>query len=408
MATTELKVGFDVSQTGNNKAGCGYFAANLISSLATLDTSTQYILYPTFGDHFWDKSYNKTSSFNQPNFQQGLKHDSLSDAKEFWQNPPSNWESLLGDVNILHANNFFCPPKLKQGKLIYTLYDMSFLEDPSFCTEHNRVVCFDGAFKASINADHIIAISHYSRNHFINTFPHYPPEKISVVHPGNRFPNIQDIKTRPSKKIRHLTQDQFWLYVGTIEPRKNIKRLIQSYAKLKKQQKGTYPLVLAGGKGWLMDDLQALINEYNLQKHIHLLGYVDNNDLQWLYQNCFCFLYPSLFEGFGLPVLEAMHYGSPVITSSTSSIPEIAGDACILINPTNENELFEAMATISVNEECRTNLRESGRKQANLFSWEIASKKILEIYKTVGKQPRHNQYSYGACELNPLHLAVTS
>lgn len=381
-----MKIGFDISQTGNAKAGCGFFAENLIRALSHMDIQNQYVLYPTFGNHFWDQHSEATYQPNHPHFQQGLKHSSLSEAQKFWQLSPELIEKKLGHVDILHANNFFCPPKFSKTRLVYTLYDLSFLDYPECTTEHNRIACFEGVFNASLNADFIIAISHYSREHFLRIFPHYPAERIKVAHPASRFSPEKEVNK--SKKLHILQPKKFWLNVGTIEPRKNIKRLLSAYAKLRSLQPHTYPLVLAGKNGWLEENIEQFIIDLNLKPYVHLLGYINNDELQWLYQNCFCLVYPSLFEGFGLPLLEALGFGTPVISSNVSSIPEVVGKAGLMINPLKEDELLQAMLDIATHQPLREELKNLATAQAEQFSWLNTAKIILNSYQEVITLPK--------------------
>lgn len=376
-----MKIGFDVSQTSGEKTGCGYFTLDLIQNLANIDSRNHYLLYPTFGNHYWHKKPNKTFNMDLPNFKRGMSHRSLDSAKEFWKKKPNEIEKELGFVDILHTNNYFCPPKLPRTKLIYTLFDLSFIVNPEATTEHNRMACFDGVFKASVTADAIIAISEYSKNHFLKTFPHYPKENIKVIYPGCR--SFTDIGTKQPNRLKHLNAEKFWLNIGTIEPRKNIRRLLLAYAELKRQEPQTYPLVIAGKSGWLEKDFEYYIETLGLKNCVHLLGYVDNNTLQWLYKHCFCFIYPSLFEGFGLPVLEAMNLGAPVIASNTSTLPEVVGHAGILINPLDEKDLLEAMMQLSKNSELRNQLKKKSLNQAPLFSSKKMAEETLSLYENL-------------------------
>lgn len=377
-----MKIGFDISQTGRSKAGCGYFADSLIKELAKIDQKNEYLLYKTFGDSFWDSHANETAKIEQANFKQGLKHHSLNAAQEFWRNSPADMKIQLGSPDIIHANNFFCPTK-KVSKVIYTLYDLSFLEHPELTTEMNRTICFNGLFTASLNADFIVAISEYSRCHFLKTFPHYPAEQISVVYPASRFSNKK--YDRPVR-VSHLQPNHFWLNVGTLEPRKNHRRLLQAYAKLKAHQGDMMPLVLAGGDGWMMSDFQNQLTELGLQQDVICLGYVDDIELQWLYQNCFSFIYPSLFEGFGLPVLEAMSSGAAVVTSDISSIPEIVGAAGVLINPFEVESIFQAMRKLHNGEVNHSLLKNSAIERSKIFSWQHTAKRVLETYQMLAPE----------------------
>lgn len=381
-----MKIGFDVSQTSKNKAGCGFFAENLIHHLSLCDKQNEYVLYSTFGNHFWDNDFKNTFYKNLPNICSGIRHNHLFQAIDFWNNETHFIEQKLGNLDILHSNNFFCPPQFTKTKLVYTLYDLSFLEYPDCTTEHNRVVCFDNIFHASLNADLIVAISNYTRHHFLQTHPHYPPDRIIVIHPGNRF-SIKQKNIKPSHKLKRFADKPFWLNVGTIEPRKNILRLLQAYAKLIKQIPNTYPLLLAGQEGW-MTNIREIIGSLGLRDKVHILGYVDNIELQWLYQNCFCLVYPSLFEGFGLPILEAMTFGKPVISSNVSSIPEVIGKGGLLINPLMEEEILEAMLFISTNENYRDELTQKAIAQAANFSWEKTAHKMIAIYEYVNSLPK--------------------
>lgn len=376
-----MKIGFDVSQTGSSKAGCGFFADGLIRNLSLIDKYNEYLLYPTFGNHFWDNHYNNIVKIEQKNVSYGLTHSNFNAAKEFWQNFTSNDAKDLGPINILHSNNFFCPPSLDNIKIVYTLYDLSFLEFPEYTTEENRLACFRGVFNASINADHIIAISHHTRSHFLSTFVHYPSDCISVCYPASRFNFNETIASQP--RLSTLASGKFWLNVGTLEPRKNQKLLLKAYATLPKNIISEMPLVFAGGHGWMLEDFESLINELNLQDHVILLGYSTEEELAWLYQNCFCLVYPSFFEGFGLPVLEAMSAGSVVISSEVSSLPEIVGEAGILIDPNNLDDLVSAMYRLFSDNNFYQQLKKMSLIEAKKFSWEQTAKNVLTVYNAV-------------------------
>lgn len=376
-----MKIGFDISQTGKNKAGCGYFADNLIKNLAMIDKNNDYLLYQTFGDHFWDENQFLTD-IQQTNFQIGLRHDSLAEAYHFWNVGLQCKEKHLGKINLLHCNNFFCPrKKLPNAKIIYTLYDLSFINHPEYTTERNRLACFDGVLNASLNADYIIAISKSTKNHFLQTFPYYPEEKISVVYPASRFQENSEIQPKKFSLLSKLEPGKFWLNVGTIEPRKNYLNLLNAYAKLKKKHPEIYPLVFAGNKGWMSDDFEIQIEQLNITSDVIVLGYVDEEELLWLYQNCYCFLYPSFFEGFGLPVLEAMSVGAPVITSNISSIPEIVADSGILCDPNDFIQLAISMEQVLSNTNYRDELSFKAKLRAAEFSWPKAAEQVLSIYQ---------------------------
>lgn len=378
-----MRIGFDVSQTGTNKAGCGYFADSLIRYLAQLDAKNEYILYPTFGDFYFDSNWpGSTCQIQRSNVRRGLAHRTFAAAQLFWSTPPAQAESALGSPDIVHANNFYCPTWLKKARLVYTLYDLTFLEHPEWTTEANRSGCFDGVFHASLYADYVVAISDYTREHFLKTFPHFPASKITTVYPASRFAGQTVERARPAS-LPALESEGFWLNVATLEPRKNHERLLSAYAELKRCLGSVLPLVLVGARGWLIEGFRRRIVELGLENDVLLLGYVDDTDLQWLYQNCFAFIYPSMFEGFGLPVLEAMSLGAPVISSNTTSLPEIVGSAGLLVEPLEVNSIFEAMLQLAEDEEARLDLKRRALGRSTEFSWEHTARQVLKLYESL-------------------------
>lgn len=390
-----MKIGFDISQTGTGKAGCGYLAHSLIGCLAGTDTRHQYVLYPTFGDTVWDvNGPGATVHIERPNFRRGLAHPTLAEAQNFWRNPPADFEAQLGAPDIVHANNFFCPRGLRRARLVYTLYDLTFLEYCETATEANRIACFAGVFQASLFADFVVAISQASRDKFLAAFPHYPADRVRVAPLASRFERAAG--GTPSPRLARLSAGGFWLNVGTIEPRKNQRGLLKAYARLKAHQGTCLPLVLAGGRGWLMEDFDSLIGELGLREDVLVLGYVEESELQWLYQNCFAFVYPSLYEGFGLPALEAMSLGAPVLTSNRGALPETVGSAGIFVDPSREEDLFQGMLKLAADDALRGRLSSDSLERAKEFSWTRTARKVLEVYEEVLQRARFNDVAVPA------------
>jgi len=203
------------------------------------------------------------------------------------------------------------------------------------------------------------------------------------MHLASRFG--AESEKRPPRRLRGVTAGGYWLCVGTIEPRKNQRALFEAMAKLP----GNRPLLLAGGRGWLMEDMARMVNELGLASRVKLTGYVDDAELAWLYANCLGFVYPSLFEGFGLPVLEAMSLGAPVITSGVSSLPEVAGDAALLVDPLDTDQIAEAMARLEGDAGLRASLREAGLARAALFSWDAAAGAASQAYERALALPKY-------------------
>jgi glycosyltransferase involved in cell wall biosynthesis len=378
-------VGFDVSQIAPGKAGGGYFAESLLNGLAEIDHTNEYVLYPTFGDGVWEPAWPRfPPPIQQTNMRRGIGHRTRADLEAFWRALHLD-ETCLGNPDVIHSNNFYCPVGLRRARLVYTLYDLSFVEHPEWTTENNRVTCFTGVFNASVYADRILAISEYSRQHFLSTFPHYPEQHISVIYPASRFsPTTRYPRPR---RLSDLEPHRFWLSVATLEPRKNHRRMLTAYARLKAARPDTPALVLVGGKGWLMEDFDRELDRLDLRGSVRVLGYVDDATLGWLYGNCFAFLYVSLFEGFGMPALEAMTCGAAVIASKTTSLPEIVGDSGLTVDPLDEDAICQAMLQLCDADQRRA-LKHKAPLAASRFSWQSAATTVKAVYEELAAESR--------------------
>jgi Glycosyltransferase len=377
-----MKIGFDVSQTAEDMAGCGFFSKQVVSHMIDINRGNQYLLYPMF------------YGYRHPDFKKAYRNDrdyvknffsdmSWQRANRLW-NESSDVNNLLGNPDIVHSNNFSFPTGTS-AKKVMTIYDMGYLDCPEFTTEANRLICFQGAFEASLYADHIVTISNFSKNSFLKYFPYYPEERISVVYLGNR-PTLKRVTSESEwKKVQNKfgLKESFWLGVGTVEPRKNYRLLLEAYSELVKTDKQTKPLYIAGGRGWMEEGIQDKIVELGIAEYVKFLGYVTDDELSALYSKCFAFVYPSHYEGFGLPVLEAMNCWAPVITSNNSSLPEVAGDAALYIDSNDSNQLVQTMKKLNSDSELRNELILKSEMQANNFSWDRAADQILSIYEKV-------------------------
>jgi glycosyltransferase involved in cell wall biosynthesis len=379
-----MHIGFDISQTGRGKAGCGYFAHAMAEAMLGQAPGERFALYPSFGDFYFDALMPLASPYRAANARYGPRHFTRAAAAAFWSRP--DLERALGSPDIVHANNFWCPTQLAASRLVYTCYDLGFTVDPSWTTEANRVGCFEGVFRAAAAADWIVAISRASRDHYLRLFPHFPEERIRVIHPCSRF--AADAAARRPGALGDIAPGAFWLNVGTIEPRKNQWRLAEAYAAYLGRGGAPMPLVLAGGKGWLMEGFQARLVELGIARQVVMTGYVDDDELAWLYGNCFANLYPSLFEGFGLPVLEGMQFGAATLASNASSLPEVAGDAAILLDPTDVEAWTRAMLSLAADAPRRGMLKSAARGQAARFDRGASARALLALYGEAVAQPK--------------------
>lgn len=388
-----MHVGFDISQTGSQKAGCGYYADTLIKAMMAVAPENRYSLFPSFGDFYFDAQMPMLNPHRGVHVHYGPRHLTREFASTFWNQ--TELENAIGQPDIVHCNNFWTPTQITSSRLVYTLYDLGFVTDAAWTTEVNRVGCFEGIFRSSVAADWIIAISDSSRQHYLKVFPHFPSDRVRVVYPCSRFTDTSQQGMPPAAMRAHQAGD-FWLSVGTIEPRKNQRLLVQAYAKYLEAGGPPMPLVLAGGKGWLMEDFQNHLSELGIRDHVKLLGYVTDDEMIWLYRNCYANLYPSVFEGFGFPVLEGMQFGAPTISSNATSMPEVAGDAAILISPHDAEAWARNMLDLTSSAQRRRGLGASARQQARQFKWEHSAKSVLGIYQEAVNLPKRGRGQQGS------------
>lgn len=273
-------------------------------------------------------------------------------------------------------------PLLSPGVQVVTIHDLSFLVTPWAHPLRRQIYLGLMTRLSARRAKAVLADSRATKLDLMRYFG-VDERKIWVVYPGLD----QDMRPAASRedlerfRARKGLPERFILFMATLEPRKNVDRLVRAFALLRRRSGYGGELVLAGGRGWGYDRIQAAIDEEGLATHVRLAGYVPREEQPLWYNAAQAFVYPSVYEGFGMPVLEAMACGTPVITSGTSSLPEVVGEAGITIDPGSVEAMAEAMAEVVGSAGRRDELRERGLVQASRFSWEIAAKKCLEAYR---------------------------
>jgi glycosyltransferase involved in cell wall biosynthesis len=366
-----MRIGFDVSQTGDRRAGCGQWADALVRALVTRGGDHTFDLYATFGDSDWDPDHARsTTAIPSPRVRRRLVGLSRADSAARWAGDEI-W-AHIPRPDVVHANNYAAPRLSGSTRLVCTLYDLVAIDEPDALPEQTRLICFDGLFHAAVRADLVVAISRHTRDRFRALFPHYPGDRIHVVHPGSRFH-----APGPQMAVEGLAPGRFLLTVGTREPRKGHDTLLAAW----EQWGGSLPLVMAGGSGWLTPAPAP-------RDGLHVLGYVDDARLRWLYAHCTAFVYPSRYEGFGLPVIEAMTCGAPVITTAAASLSEAAGGAALVVPPGEPQALARALEAVVSDPARRDALRARGRAHAQGFTWERAADAVLALYAEVRERPR--------------------
>lgn len=285
-------------------------------------------------------------------------------------------------VDIHHAHNFFLPYKLKEPSIV-TIYDMVYKLFPETMAQDNLDLLNKIMPRSISESTKILTISENSKRE-ISEILGVSPDKIAIAYPGFDPTVFRIIPEEDSSKTldKFNFKKPFILYLGTLEPRKNIERIIEAYASLTHIQTH-YDLVLAGSIGWKSEKIFQLIEQYSLKEKVHLTGYISQAEQIALYNKATCFVFPSLYEGFGMPALEAMACGCPVITSNTSSLPEVVGNAGKLVNPLEVGEIASAIQTIIEDDTLRNTMIARNIEQIKQFTWTNTAKSVIELYNSL-------------------------
>lgn len=282
---------------------------------------------------------------------------------------------------IYHETDLIPPPRLPLPR-VYTIHDLS-LVNHRHLHPKERLWLFDLFFERRIRqVDHVITVSEFVRREIISDLG-LPPQRVTAIHEAPSagfFP--RPAATVDALRRRMELPEDYILFVGTQEPRKNLPLLIRALALVKQPT----ALVLAGWSGWGDQAWRRLLEPLRLKQRVYTTGYVDQETLAGLYSGARVTVYPSLYEGFGLPVLEAMACGSPVIAARAASLPEVAGDAALLVDPQDPRELAAALQHLLTDPERRQELAEAGIKHAARFSWQRCARETLHVFERVAAQ----------------------
>ncbi|WP_252221735.1 MULTISPECIES: glycosyltransferase family 1 protein [unclassified Clostridium] len=301
--------------------------------------------------------------------------------RRIWSYAPIKYNFLFrGNADIYQFFNFVIPSNIS-GKVITTIHDLTYILYPNTMDTSNRKRLEKDMKKTVNRADYIITISENSKSDIIK-YLGIDENKIQVVYPGvgETYKRMLDNYEIESVKKKYSIENEYILYLGTLEPRKNIETIIRAYNLFTQSNKNNIKLVLAGKKGWLYDDIFKLIKEFGIEDNVIFTDYVDDKDKPALYQGAKLFLFPSLYEGFGIPLVEAMASRTPVITSNSSSLPEVAGEAAIITAPLDYKEISKSIERVLNDSELREKMINEGVKQANKFSWDASAEKLKNIY----------------------------
>lgn len=367
-----MRIGIDARLVYYSQAGIGQYILNLVRELARLDKEDDFLVLQSRKDKMVLTEGGNVSrrSLWTPS------HHRL----EQWTLPLEI--GRLG-LDILHSPDFI-PPFRRNCKSIITIHDLAFLLYPHLLTAESARY-YGQIDQAVHNTDHVIAVSEATKQDAIRLLG-VPQSKITVVYEAaNPIYRPLEDKRRIEAECaqKYGVSTPFILFVGTIEPRKNLPTLLRAYRRLLDEYKPGAMLVMVGERGWLCDQIFALTEELNLKERVLYLGRVSVQELLLLYNAAQLLVHPALYEGFGLPPLEAMACGTPAIVAQVSSLPEVVGDAALLVDHEDEDGWAVAIWRVLTDGSLRAELREKGLKRVRLFSWERAAGETLALYRSL-------------------------
>jgi alpha-1,3-rhamnosyl/mannosyltransferase len=295
---------------------------------------------------------------------------------------PVMQQRLRGRVDLVHATDHYIP-LLHDMPVLATLMDAIPLSHPQWVDYRFRALKNEAWRRSAHWADHVLTISDFSRQQIARWF-RVPEARISVIPLGVDARWFEQVRDAERERVRaaYDLPERFFLFVGTLQPRKNLERLVRAHAMLPTELRRACPLIVVGRRGWGCEDLVARLEAGGLPE-VRWLQYVSGGDLPVMLNLATALTFPSLYEGFGLPVLEAFAAGTPVIASAATSVPEVAGDAALLVDPADEGGWCEAMRTLVEDGHLSARLRQRGRERARRFTWERAATELERLYAQV-------------------------
>jgi alpha-1,3-rhamnosyl/mannosyltransferase len=358
-----MRVGLEIAKAVGPRDGIGRYCLELLKALTEVAADEELWLYGLL---------------------EPITEDAVRDALAIW---PPGWRFRGGHspaedpIDVFHTTAWVVPEGLR-ARLLFTCHDLTFLTHPECHTLDNKVHCLTGVLRAHLGGGTFLAVSQATAGELRRQLG-VPDERIRVVYSAAapHFRRIDEGEARRTVKERFGLDGDFVLAVGTLEPRKNLRRLLAAYEGLPEDVRRRIPLVIVGGESWREEDLAETIASRPGLATVRILRRVGDGDLVGLYNTATVFAYPSLAEGFGLPVAEAMACRAPVLTSSRSSLPEVAGDAAQLVDPEDVDDIRRGLVELLADPELRRTMRDRGLEQAASFSWQRTAGETLALYR---------------------------
>ena len=376
-----MHVTIDARYVAATQSGVGMYTTNLVQALAALDPENQYTYIIREGQPELQVG---------PNFRPWTTRVSFENhwVGDLWQNLYLPFRLQGRGVDLFHGPAVFLPLTKLGFRTVVTIHDLVAFRFPETIPMKYALYMRLMIRMAVRSADRVIAASLQTRDDLVDRL-RVPPEKIAVIHGGldSRFEPVRDPFRLAKVRRRYGLHSPYILFVGNLEPRKNLVRLIEAFNQLKARDAFPHQLVIAGKRGWLFRPIFESVERLGLGREVVFTGYVSPEDLPALYSMADVFAFPSLYEGFGLPVLEAMASGTPVVTARTGSLPEVAGEAAWYVDPWDVEALTEGLARILKDFETRTELITRGALQAKRFTWAKTAEATFAIYRqTLGRE----------------------
>jgi glycosyltransferase involved in cell wall biosynthesis len=373
-----VRVAIDVRKL--HDYGIGTYVRNLVSELARQDDDAEYVLLCAAADR------NAFAALG-PRFTAQVVGAGNYTVREQLAIP---WAVASAGVDLFHAPHYVVPP-ITRGRFVVTIHDCIHLRFPQYLP--NRTAIYYARFmmaSAARRSRRVLTVSQASKDDIVN-FLRVPASKVEVIHNAldPRLAGEPTAEEVAHVRERFLLNSPFVLYTGNIKPHKNLDRLVEAFAILRRDGFENTKLLIIGDEVSQYPNLRRLVHRHQLHQHVRFLGFVPDATLAVLYRLAAVFVFPSLYEGFGLPPLEAMAAGAPVITSNVSSLPEVVGDAALLIDPMDAGAIARAMASVLGDPRLRDDLVRRGRERVKAFSWTRSVARIRAVYGELARKPPH-------------------
>lgn len=377
-----MKVLIEAQSIVKTRSGIGWYTYNIINELLKLKRDNLSILGTAF-DFIGRNNAKETlekAGFEETEIEKLLPYKIY---KLLWNIVPTPYNSLFSKSDIYHFFNFIVPP-ISKGKIITTIHDVAFKLYPDTLRNSNLYFLNREIEKTINRADIIVTVSESAKRDVI-TYLNVDEAKIRIIKNATDwkfYSKGRDIDKETSSKIRakYGLPSKYILYLGTIEPRKNIAGIFEAFSLLPIGVRREVKLVIAGGKGWKCDGILDIPNKLDISRDVFYTGYIDEGDKPYIYGLADMFLFPSFYEGFGVPVLEAMAAGVPVITSNCSSLPEVGGEAALYVDPKDSDEIAQNVMLLLSDANLRNEKKMLGYQQVQQFNWKTSAEKAVEIY----------------------------